>query len=91
MPPLIYYYYTVITPILSILENNYVQKFSVPFGHPLDIYCFRALDNINKFDLKQHMLILDRIIGYGTEQITWSGGEALLVPHVVQLMKYGRN
>lgn len=54
------------------------------------IYCFRALNNINKFDTKQHMFILDRIIGYGTEQITWSGGEALLVPHVTQLMKYAK-
>ena len=54
------------------------------------IYCFRALDSINNFNLEQHMLILKRIIDYGTEQITWSGGEALLVPHVIKLMKYAK-
>lgn len=54
------------------------------------IYCFRSLDSINKFNEDEHMLILKRIIGYGTEQITWSGGEALLVPHVTKLMKYAK-
>lgn len=54
------------------------------------IYCFRALDCINNFNLEEHMTILKRIISYGTEQITWSGGEALLVPHVIKLMKYAK-
>ncbi len=54
------------------------------------IYCFRALDCVNNFNFEEHMAILKRIISYGTEQITWSGGEALLVPHVVKLMKYAK-
>lgn len=54
------------------------------------IYCFRALNSINSFNFDEHMLILKRMIKYGTEQITWSGGEALLVPHAVELMKYAK-
>ncbi len=51
-------------------------------------YCFRSLSSINRFSEREHFAILDKIIGFGTEQITWSGGEALLVPHAVQLIRY---
>ena len=53
-------------------------------------YCFRALNSINTFTLEEHMKILERIIEFGTEQITWSGGEALLVPHATELIKYAK-
>ena len=50
-------------------------------------YCFRSLDSINNFTLDEHLQILDRIYELGTQQITWSGGEALLVPHATALIK----
>lgn len=53
-------------------------------------YCFRSLSSINKFNYEDHMKILNQIIEFGTDQITWSGGEALLVPHAVKLMKYAK-
>ncbi len=52
------------------------------------IYCFRSLSSINNFTKEDHFRILDRIIAFGTEQITWSGGEALLVPHAGELIRY---
>lgn len=54
------------------------------------VYCFRSLSSINTFSLEQHKQILDRIISFGTDQITWSGGEALLVPHATELIKYAK-
>ena len=54
------------------------------------VYCFRSLTSINSFTLEEHFKILDKIIGFGTQQITWSGGEALLVPHVTELIKYAK-
>ncbi len=51
-------------------------------------YCFRSLSSINKFNFDEHMKILERIIDFGTDQITWSGGEALLVEHAPELIKY---
>ena len=53
-------------------------------------YCFRSLDSINRFTFEEHMEILKRIIALGTEQITWSGGEALLVPHATKLIQYAK-
>ncbi len=53
-------------------------------------YCFRSLSSINNFTFEEHMKILDGIIGFGTDQITWSGGEALLVPHAPELIKYAK-
>lgn len=53
-------------------------------------YCFRSLDSINNFTFEEHMEILKKIISFGTEQITWSGGEALLVPHATELIKYAK-
>lgn len=53
-------------------------------------YCFRSLSSINKFTFEEHMHILKRIIEFGTDQITWSGGEALLVPHATELIKYAK-
>ena len=53
-------------------------------------YCFRSLDSINRFTFEEHMQILKRIIDLGTEQITWSGGEALLVPHAKELIQYAK-
>lgn len=53
-------------------------------------YCFRSLDSINNFTFEEHLEILKKIIDFGTEQITWSGGEALLVPHVTELIKYAK-
>ena len=52
------------------------------------VYCFRSLSSINRFTLEEHIKILDGILAFGTEQITWSGGEALLVPHAAQLIQY---
>ena len=54
------------------------------------VYCFRSLSSINHFTLEEHLKILDKIISFGTDQITWSGGEALLVPHAVELIKYAK-
>ena len=54
------------------------------------VYCFRSLSSINRFTLEEHMEILKGIIAFGTEQITWSGGEALLVPHATELIKYAK-
>ena len=54
------------------------------------VYCFRSLSSINKFTFEEHLKILDKIISFGTDQITWSGGEALLVPHVTELIKYAK-
>ena len=54
------------------------------------VYCFRSLSSINNFTLEEHLQILDKIISFGTEQITWSGGEALLVPHATELIKYAK-
>ena len=54
------------------------------------VYCFRSLSSINRFTLDEHLRILDKIISFGTEQITWSGGEALLVPHATELIKYAK-
>ena len=54
------------------------------------VYCFRSLSSINTFTLDEHLRILDKIISFGTEQITWSGGEALLVPHATELIKYAK-
>lgn len=54
------------------------------------IYCFRSLSSINNFTFEEHMQILERIIAFGTDQITWSGGEALLVPHATELIKYAK-
>lgn len=53
-------------------------------------YCFRSLSSINNFTYEDHMKILKRIISFDTDQITWSGGEALLVPHAISLMKYAK-
>ena len=50
------------------------------------VYCFRSLDAKNRFTFEEHMAILDGICGFGTEQVTWSGGEALLVPHAPELI-----
>lgn len=54
------------------------------------IYCFRSLSSVNNFTFEEHLKILDKIISFGTDQITWSGGEALLVPHVTELIKYAK-
>ena len=54
------------------------------------VYCFRSLSAKDTFDFDGHMAILDRILEFGTEQITWSGGEALLVEHVPRLMAYAK-
>ena len=54
------------------------------------LYCFRSLSSINTFSFEEHKQILDRIISFGTDQITWSGGEALLVPHATALIKYAK-
>ena len=51
------------------------------------VYCFRSLSAINNFGYEEHLSILDGIIGFGTEQITWSGGEALLIPYATELIK----
>lgn len=52
------------------------------------VYCFRSPSSVNRFSEQEHFEILDKIIRFGTEQITWSGGEALLVPHAVRLIQY---
>ena len=54
------------------------------------VYCFRSLSSINHFTFEEHLKILDKIISFGTDQITWSGGEALLVPHATELIKYAK-
>lgn len=53
-------------------------------------YCFRSLSSINNFNFEEHMIILKKIIELGTDQITWSGGEALLIPHATLLIKYAK-
>ena len=55
------------------------------------VYCFRSLSSINHFTLQEHMQILEHIIDLGTEQITWSGGEALLIPHATELIRYAKS
>ena len=55
------------------------------------IYCFRSLSSINHFTFEEHQKILDGIIRFGTDQITWSGGEALLIPYATELIKQAKS
>jgi MoaA/NifB/PqqE/SkfB family radical SAM enzyme len=50
------------------------------------IYCFRALD-IPECQLSENMTILDYIHGLGIKELTWSGGEPLMYPHLSNLLR----
>ena len=57
-------------------------------------YCFNSADDPTflgeDLTLEDHLRILDNIIRLGTHQITWSGGEALLVAHAPKLIKHAK-
>lgn len=52
-------------------------------------YCHRFL-NVNDLDYEKNERILKNLIQEGITDITWTGGEALLYPNVVPLMKLAK-
>lgn len=52
-------------------------------------YCHRFL-NVNDLDYENNERILKNLIHEGIKEITWTGGEALLYPNVVPLMKLAK-
>lgn len=52
-------------------------------------YCHRFL-NVNDLDYEKNERILKNLIEEGITDITWTGGEALLYPNVVPLMKLAK-
>lgn len=52
-------------------------------------YCHRFL-NINELDYDANKQILQNLIDSGITEITWTGGEALLYPNLVQLLKISK-
>lgn len=53
-------------------------------------YCHRFL-NVNDLDYEKNKKILQNLIKDGITEITWTGGEALLYPNVINLMKIAKN
>ena len=52
-------------------------------------YCHRFL-NVNDLNYENNERILKNLIHEGIKEITWTGGEALLYPNVVPLMKLAK-
>lgn len=50
------------------------------------IYCFRAL-GLPECTLAQNMKILDYIRDTNVKELTWSGGEPFMYPHLAELLK----
>lgn len=52
-------------------------------------YCHRFL-NVNELDFEKNEKILRKLIDDGIEYITWTGGEALLYPNFIELLKIAK-
>jgi len=52
-------------------------------------YCHRFL-GINEMSLKDNMTVIDRIAEEGITNITFTGGEPLLYPNILELVKYSK-
>lgn len=52
-------------------------------------YCHRFLD-VNDLDYETNEKILQNLVESGITEITWTGGEALLYPNLVSLMKLAK-
>lgn len=52
-------------------------------------YCHRFL-NIDDLEYKSNEEILNKMIKNGVEEITWTGGEALLYPNLLELLKIAK-
>ncbi len=53
------------------------------------VYCFREL-NERQLKLHQNLSVIDKLNSMGGERITYCGGEPLLYPNLIELMKYSK-
>lgn len=52
-------------------------------------YCHRFLD-IDELEYEKNKAILMKMIEEGITEITWTGGEALLYPRIIELLKIAK-
>lgn len=52
-------------------------------------YCHRFL-NIDDLEYEKNKKILMKMIEEGIKEITWTGGEALLYPRIIELLKIAK-
>ncbi len=53
------------------------------------LYCFREL-NETQLELQQNLRVIDKLDALGVDRITYCGGEPLLYPNLIELMRYSR-
>ena len=53
-------------------------------------YCFAFNDEGRDLSYDNHIAILDKLVKRGVKQINWSGGECLLLPHLLSLLKHAK-
>ena len=53
-------------------------------------FCFSFADE-KDLSLNEHMKILNNLLEFGVNKITWSGGESLLIPHLMKLLNYANS
>jgi MoaA/NifB/PqqE/SkfB family radical SAM enzyme len=53
-------------------------------------FCF-APKGMEDLTLQEHMKILQNLISLNISEISWTGGECLLVPHIKQLLEFAKN
>lgn len=54
------------------------------------MYCFREL-NERQLKAQQNLKVIDKLLALGVERITYCGGEPLLYPNLIELMKYSKS